>query len=111
MKINNNMSAVIANGQLKKAENRVAAAVERLSSGLRINHAGDDPAGMAISQKMKSQIRGLGRASDNSADGVSVIETAEGALTEVHAILNRMRELAVQSASRSEEHTSELQSH
>lgn len=98
MKINHNISAIIANGQLKKAENRVSSSVERLSSGLKINHASDDPAGMAISQKMKAQIRGLGRASDNSADGVSVIETAEGALTEVHSILNRMRELAVQSA-------------
>lgn len=98
MKINHNMSAIIANNQLKKSENRVSSSVEKLSSGLRINHAGDDPAGMAISQKMKSQIRGLSRASDNASDGISVIETAEGALTEVHSILNRMRELAVQSA-------------
>ena len=98
MKINHNISAVIANGNLKKSENRVTTSVERLSSGLKINRAGDDPAGMAISQKMKSQIRGLSRASDNSSDGVSVIETAEGALTEVHSILARMRELAVQSA-------------
>ncbi len=98
MKINHNIPAIIANSNLKNAENRVSTSVERLSSGLRINRAGDDPAGMAISQKMRSQIRGLSRASDNSADGVSVIETAEGALTEVHSILNRMRELAVQSA-------------
>lgn len=98
MKINHNISAIIANGQLKKSENRVSRSVERLSSGLKINSAGDDPAGMAISQKMKSQIRGLGRASDNASDGVSVIETAEGALTEVHSILNRMRELAVQAS-------------
>lgn len=98
MKINHNISAIIANGNLKTAEGRVSTSVERLSSGLRINRAGDDPAGMAISQKMRTQIRGLSRASDNSADGVSVIETAEGALTEVHSILNRMRELAVQSA-------------
>lgn len=98
MKINHNMSAIIANGKLKTAERRVSTAVERLSSGLKINSAGDDPAGMAISQKMKTQIRGLSRASDNAADGVSVIETAEGALTEVHSILNRMRELAVQAA-------------
>lgn len=98
MKINHNISAMIANSNLKNAENRVSTSVERLSSGLRINRSGDDPAGMAISQKMRTQIRGLSRASDNSADGVSVIETAEGALTEVHSILNRMRELAVQSA-------------
>lgn len=98
MKINHNISAIIANNQLKRAEGRVTSSVEKLSSGLKINSAGDDPAGMAISQKMKSQIRGLSRASDNASDGISVIETAEGALTEVHSILNRMRELAVQSA-------------
>lgn len=98
MKINHNISAIIANGNLRKSENRVTSAVERLSSGLRINCSGDDPAGMAISQKMKTQIRGLSRASDNASDGISVIETAEGALTEVHSILNRMRELAVQAA-------------
>lgn len=105
MKINHNMSAVIANGKLKVAENRVSTSVERLSSGLRINRAGDDPAGMAISQKMKAQIRGLSRASDNSADGVSVINTADGALAEVHSILGRMRELAVQGANDSNTET------
>lgn len=98
MKINHNISAIIANNQLFKSENKLAASVERLSSGLKINHSADDPAGMAISQKMRSQIKGLSRASDNALDGVSVIETAEGALGEVHNILQRMRELAVQAA-------------
>ncbi len=98
MKINHNLSAMLANNQLFKNENKLADSVERLSSGLKINHSADDPAGMAISQKMKTQIRGLSRASDNAMDGVSVIETAEGALTEVHSILQRARELAVQAA-------------
>lgn len=98
MKINHNLSAIIANNQLFKSENKLAASVERLSSGLKINQSADDPAGMAISQKMRTQIRGLSRASDNAMDGVSVIETAEGALGEVHNILQRARELAVQAA-------------
>lgn len=72
--------------------------IEKLSSGLRINRAGDDAAGLAISEKMRSQIRGLGQASRNAQDGISMIQTAEGALNESHAILQRMRELAVQSA-------------
>lgn len=98
MQINHNISAVIANNQLMKAENRMTNSVQRLSSGLKINCAADDPSGMAISQKMKTQIRGLDRATDNSNDGISVLQTAEGALTEVHSMLQRMNELAVQSA-------------
>lgn len=98
MKINHNISAIIANNQLHRSENRLTESVERLSSGLKINRAADDPAGLAISQKMRTQIRGLNRASDNAQDGISVIETAEGALKEVHSMLQRMRELAVQSA-------------
>lgn len=98
MKINHNLSAIIANNQLLKSENRLAESVRRLSSGLKINESADDPAGMAISQKMKTQIRGLNRASDNAMDGISVIETAEGALGEVHSILQRARELSVQAA-------------
>lgn len=98
MQINHNVSAVIANNQLRKSENRMTTSVERLSSGLKINRAADDPSGMAISQKMKTQIRGLSRANDNANDGVSVLQTAEGALTEVHSMLQRVRELAVQSA-------------
>ena len=70
--------------------------MEKLSSGLRINRAGDDAAGLAISEKMRAQIRGLNMASKNAQDGISLIQTAEGALNETHAILQRMRELAVQ---------------
>lgn len=98
MQINHNISAVIANNQLRKSENRMSASVEKLSSGLKINRASDDPSGMAISQKMRTQIRGLDRANDNANDGISVLQTAEGALSEVHSMLQRMRELAVQSA-------------
>ncbi len=98
MKINHNLSAIIANSQLLRTEDRLAESVRRLSSGSKINEAADDPVGMAISQKMKTQIRGLSRASDNAMDGISVIETAEGALGEVHNILQRVRELSVQAA-------------
>lgn len=98
MKINHNLSAIIANNQLLRAENRVADSVQRLSSGLKINVAADDPAGMAIAQKMRTQIRGLSRSSDNAMDGISVIETAEAALGELHSVLQRARELSVQSA-------------
>ena len=70
--------------------------MEKFSSGLRINRAGDDAAGLSISEKMRGQIRGLEMASKNAQDGISLIQTAEGALTEVHSILQRMRELAVQ---------------
>lgn len=75
-----------------------AKSLEKLSSGLRINRAGDDAAGLAISEKMRGQIRGLNQASRNAQDGISLIQTAEGALNETHSILQRMRELAVQSA-------------
>ncbi|MFX0550221.1 hypothetical protein ACOAKC_13060, partial [Hathewaya histolytica] len=73
-------------------------AMEKLSSGLRINRAGDDAAGLAISEKMRGQIRGLDQASRNSQDGISMIQTAEGALNETHSILQRMKELAVQAS-------------
>lgn len=72
--------------------------MERLSSGYRINRAADDPAGLAISEKMRAQIRGLGQAARNIQDGISLLQTAEGALNETHAILQRMRELGVQAA-------------
>lgn len=98
MKINNNISAVITNKQLLRTEDTLAASMERLSSGLRINHAKDDPSGMAISGKMNAQIDGLSRASRNSSDGISVLDTADGALTEVTSMLQRMRELSVQAA-------------
>jgi flagellin len=78
--------------------NATGKSIEKLSSGLRINRAGDDAAGLAISEKMRGQIRGLNQASRNAQDGISLIQTAEGALNETHSILQRMRELAVQSA-------------
>lgn len=98
MKINHNISALVANGHLKKTNKALDKSLERLSSGYRINHAADDSAGMAISQKMKTQIRGLEQSSRNASDGISVIQTAEGALNEVEAMLQRGRELAVQAA-------------
>ncbi len=99
MKINTNMSALIAANQLRKSDNKVAASLERLSSGYKINSAEDNPVGAAISQKMKTQLRGLDRATQNASDGISVVDTADGALNEVADILQRMRELAVQGAS------------
>lgn len=98
MKINHNMSAVIVNNQLKRTDDALSVAIEKLSSGLRINHASDDAAGTAISNKMQAQIDGLNQASRNAADGVSVLQTADGALNEVVTMLQRMRELSVQAA-------------
>lgn len=98
MKINQNLSAMITNNQLSRTENSLTVAMERLSSGLKINHAKDDAAGMAISSQMQAQIDGIKRASQNASDGSSAIETADGALNEVTSMLQRMRELAVQAA-------------
>jgi len=98
MRINNNLMALNAHRQLGVTTSKAGKAMEKLSSGLRINRAGDDAAGLAISEKMRGQIRGLKQASRNAQDGISLIQTAEGALNETHAILQRMRELAVQSA-------------
>lgn len=98
MKINNNISAVITNKQLLRTEDSLAGAMERLSSGLRINHAADDPSGMAISGKMDIQIEALDLASRNANDGISVIQTADGAMNEVTSMIQRMRELSVQAA-------------
>lgn len=98
MKINHNMPALNAHRLLNANSNATAKVLERLSSGKRINRAADDAAGMAISEKMDGQIRGLRVASRNALDGVSLIQTAEGALSEVHNILQRMRELSVQGA-------------
>ncbi len=98
MKINHNMSALVANKRLLASDKNLANSIERLSTGYRINRASDDAAGMAIATKMKAQIRGLSQASRNASDGVSVLDTADGALTEVHAMLQRMRELSVQAA-------------
>lgn len=98
MRINNNLMAMNTHRQLGITTNAGAKATEKLSSGYRINRAGDDAAGLAISEKMRGQIRGLTQASRNAQDGISMIQTAEGALNETHAILQRMRELAVQSS-------------
>jgi len=98
MRINNNIMAMNTHRQLGLNAAAGAKSVEKLSSGFRINRAGDDAAGLAISEKMRAQIRGLGQASRNAQDGISLIQTAEGALNETHAILQRMRELAVQSS-------------
>ena len=92
------MSAVIANNQLLGIEERLSASIERLSSGLKINRASDNPAGMAISNKMKAQIDALDQAEANAADGISVVQIADGALNEVSSILQRIRELSVQAA-------------
>ncbi|AND42220.1 flagellin Hag [Cytobacillus oceanisediminis] len=98
MRINHNIAALNTYRQLNTANNAQGSSMEKLSSGLRINKAGDDAAGLAISEKMRGQIRGLDMASKNAQDGISLIQTAEGALNETHSILQRMRELAVQSA-------------
>ncbi|WP_350344134.1 flagellin [Proteinivorax tanatarense] len=96
MRINNNMMAQNTHRQLGNATQAGARSMEKLSSGMRINRAGDDAAGLSISEKMRGQIRGLNQASRNAQDGISLIQTAEGALDESHNILQRMRELAVQ---------------
>lgn len=98
MRINHNIAALNTYRQLSSANDAQSKSMEKLSSGLRINRAGDDAAGLAISEKMRGQIRGLDMASKNSQDGISLIQTAEGALNETHSILQRMRELAVQGA-------------
>jgi flagellin len=98
MRINNNLMAMNAHRQLGMGNAAGAKSMEKLSSGFRINRAGDDAAGLSISEKMRAQIRGLNMASKNAQDGISLIQTAEGALQETHAILQRMRELANQSA-------------
>jgi flagellin len=98
MIINNNISALNSYRNLTDVDGRIAKSMEKLSSGVRINRAGDDAAGLAISEKMRGQIKGLDMAKRNSQDAISLIQTAEGALNETHSILQRMRELAVQSA-------------
>ncbi len=98
MRINNNLMAMNTHRQLGINTSEGAKSIEKLSSGSRINRAGDDAAGLAISEKMRGQIRGLSQASRNAQDGISLIQTAEGALNESQAILQRMRELSVQAA-------------
>ena len=98
MVVQHNLTAMNTNRQLGIVEGAQAKATEKLSSGYRINRAGDDAAGLSISEKMRSQIRGLNKASNNAQNGISLIQTAEGALGEVHSILQRMNELATQGA-------------
>lgn len=98
MVVQHNLTAMNSNRQLGVTSGAQAKSAEKLSSGYKINRAGDDAAGLKISEKMRSQIRGLDKASDNAQDGISLIQTAEGALNESHSILQRMNELAVQGA-------------
>src|SRR3954462_1679240 len=96
LRIQNNVEAFNAHRNLSGTESALARAMERLSSGYRINRAADDAAGLAISEKMRGQIQGLSQAQRNIQDGVSMVQTAEGTLQEVHSMLQRVRELAVQ---------------
>jgi flagellin len=96
LRINTNVEAFNAHRNLNSTSDKIAKSMERLSSGLRINRASDDAAGLAISEKMRGQIGGLDQAKRNAQDGISLVQTAEGSLTEVHSILQRVRTLAVQ---------------
>jgi len=96
--INTNINSVIAQRNLNVSAAALAKSTEKLSSGLRINRAGDDAAGLAISQKLEAQVRGLQQASRNAQDAISMIQTAEGAMSEIHSMLQRMRELSVQAS-------------
>ena len=98
MRIQHNITALNAHRNLTNNNSSVGKRLEKLSSGYRINRAGDDAAGLAISEKMRAQITGLATAQKNANDDISLVQTAEGALTEVHSMLNRMVELATQSA-------------
>ncbi len=98
MRINYNVSAMISNNALSNSENLLTKSLERLSSGLKINHAKDNPAGLATAKRMNAQLTGLSKAKENANDGISVIETADGAMTEVHEMLQRLNELAVKSS-------------
>ena len=99
MRISNNLSALTAFNSLTRVNNQIDKTIQQLSTGLRINSAADDAAGFAISEKMRSQISGLDRALQNSQDGISLLQTAEGALEQTNSMLQRMRELSLQAAS------------
>lgn len=105
MRIGTNTAALNTYSNLKSANASKAGSLAKLSSGLRINKAGDDAAGLAISEKMKNQVSGLTQATRNAQDGISLIQTAEGALSETHSILNRMRDLTVQASNDTNTHT------
>src|SRR3954466_14842141 len=96
LRIQHNIEALDAHRQLQATDERLSKAMERLSSGYRINRAADDAAGLAISEKMRGQIRGLAQNQRNIQDGISLVQTAEGSLNEVHSMLQRVRELAVE---------------
>src|SRR5690349_23775662 len=96
LRIQNNVEAFNAHRNLSAVSAKVTESMEKLSSGLRINRAADDAAGLAISEKMRAQVRGLAQAERNAYDGISLVQTSEGALSEQHSILQRVRELAVQ---------------
>ena len=98
MVVQHNLSAMNTNRQMGTVSSALQKSTEKLSSGYKINRAGDDAAGLSISEKMRSQIRGLNKASSNAEDGISLIQVAEGALNETHSILQRMNELATQAA-------------
>ena len=98
MIVNHNMSALFAQRQLGQTTSRLGASIEKLSSGSRINKAGDDASGLAVSERLRSQIRGMQQASRNAQDGISFLQIAEGSMQEMHSILHRMRELSIQSA-------------
>lgn len=98
MRINVNISAIVSNNALQRSENRLSDSIKRLSSGYKLNSSADDPAGCAISEKMKLQIKGLDQSDNNAADGISILNIADGAMTEVQNMLVRMKELAVQAA-------------
>ena len=98
MVVQHNLSAMNTNRQMGTVSSALQKSTEKLSSGYKINRAGDDAAGLSISEKMRNQIRGLNKASDNAQDGISLVQTAEGALNEVHSMLQRMSELAVQAS-------------
>lgn len=109
MRINHNIAALNTYRQLNSASTAQSKSMEKLSSGLRINNASDDAPGLAISEKMRGQIRGLDMAAKNAQDGISLIQTAEGGLNETHDILQRMRELVVQSGNTGTQGTDDLQ--
>src|SRR3954466_194296 len=96
LRIQTNVEAFDAHRNLVNTESKLSSSMQRLSSGFRINRAADDAAGLAISEKLKSQIGGIGQAQRNAQDAVSLVQTAEGALAEVHSMLQRVRDLAVQ---------------
>ena len=98
LRVSQNISAITAQNALHRTDSKLSQSLERLSSGYKVNHAKDNPAGIAIAKRMNSQIKGLSMAGDNASDAISIVETAEGAMSEIHAMLQRMNELAVDAA-------------